>query len=93
MRHAKARTCWTVAIPTWSAAAMAASISPASAWSRRWARESFRAARLPCLVRARRCARAASLRVTRDHLAISPARVCCSLPREELSIKIAVEVP
>jgi hypothetical protein len=71
---------------------MAASIAPASAWNKMWAQVSFRAKSVPFLARARRGTRSSSLSVTRYRLAISLSRLYCSIPREELPIKIIVEI-
>ena len=80
----------TVAMPMWSAAAMALSGTPASAWRRMWARVSFRAETLPFVVRPRRGTRSSSVRVTRDRLAITPARCCQRGPRDGPALNIAV---
>src|SRR5918999_10378 len=76
------RTRSTVAMLTWSAAAMAASMPPASAWSRMWARVSLRAATFPFLVRAIRCARSSSVKVTMYRLAIGSSPFWGRIPRK-----------
>jgi hypothetical protein len=68
---------WTVAFP-----AMILSGTPASAWSRTWARVSFRAEAGPSWVSATRSIRISVVPVTTARMASGPSRVYRRIPRE-----------